>query len=231
MGKIIIAHRREGENYGANMSEAFRDSVDSGADYIEFDVRRTGDGELVDCHMPWIGFRMINRIGYLPLQEAANRKGFSVQKISEILRVLDGRKKVVVDLKEKGYEKDVMDMVFGYYKGKDIMVTSGNADSLALIAENYKVLKGLILFKRSPLNLARLAFGFFPDRLYKRARADFIFVPYRQASERFLDECFNRKVPVYVWTVNERDKLEKIMKDYRISGVSTDRPRLAVNIR
>lgn len=51
----VIAHRGASAHVAENTIDAFRLAVTMGADGIEFDVRRTGDGELVvhhDAHLP-----------------------------------------------------------------------------------------------------------------------------------------------------------------------------------
>jgi glycerophosphoryl diester phosphodiesterase len=49
---IVIAHRGASCDAPENSLEAFEVAVEQGADYVEFDVRRTSDGTLVVNHDP-----------------------------------------------------------------------------------------------------------------------------------------------------------------------------------
>jgi glycerophosphoryl diester phosphodiesterase len=52
---LVIAHRGASARFRENTVEAFQGAEEMGADWVELDVRRTGDGALVVHHDPSIG--------------------------------------------------------------------------------------------------------------------------------------------------------------------------------
>ena len=60
---LVIAHRGASWDLPENTLPAFERAIETGADYVEFDVHATSDGGLVVCHVPPRG-------GELRLEEA-----------------------------------------------------------------------------------------------------------------------------------------------------------------
>ena len=51
----ISAHRGGGEDAPAGTYQAYMEALEAGADYVEFDIRRTADGELAVYHDMHVG--------------------------------------------------------------------------------------------------------------------------------------------------------------------------------
>lgn len=200
---LIIAH-------GANDIDSCLAYLREGAEIIEFDVRRTKNGEFVLSH------------------DKVVSGSAGLTKLEDVLKVLKNKVKIDVELKEEGYEKEVIDLILKYFKKKDIIISSGNVSSLKIIKENYLGIKtGLILFKRNIINLFRTFFGLFPRRAYGESKSDYIIIPHDYLSSRFLKKSRKNGASVLVWTLNDKRKLIKYIKDDRVSGVITDNVKLA----
>src|SRR5205085_2107413 len=95
----ISAHRGGRESAREGTYEAYRSALDLGADYVEFDVRRTRDGELVASHHGRSWGRAVTALGYDRLCELT---GYPVPRVAGVVRMLAGRAGAHMDLKDAG---------------------------------------------------------------------------------------------------------------------------------
>src|SRR6266568_827837 len=102
---MVAAHRGVASGAAENTIEAFTNAIDVGADMIEFDVRRTRDGELIAFHDAFVGGTPVNGLTRDDIEVAA---GVRPPLLAEVLRVCAGRIRLDVELKEDGYVRDVM---------------------------------------------------------------------------------------------------------------------------
>jgi glycerophosphoryl diester phosphodiesterase len=98
----ISAHADHSARAKNRTIETFREAVATNADYVEFDIRRTADGELVAFHDPTTSQgHPLSAVGYAQLCDLA---GYEVPKVADVLAVIKGRAKGHLDLKETGDE-------------------------------------------------------------------------------------------------------------------------------
>ena len=94
----ISAHRGGGETGPSGTYEAYRSALAAGAEYVEFDVRRTLDGTLVAFHRARLEWgRAVAAVSYARLCDLA---GYEVPRMAELMQLLAGRAMGHVDLKE-----------------------------------------------------------------------------------------------------------------------------------
>ena len=80
--------------------QGYRDALAAKADYVEFDIRRTADAELVTFHDPRTRQgRLVSQLGYAQLCDLVGRE---VPKVADVLAVIKGRARAHLDLKETG---------------------------------------------------------------------------------------------------------------------------------
>ena len=101
----VIAHRG-GRQRGVreNSLAAFEGAIAVGADFIEFDLRRTADGALVINHDPWLDGRAIARVTLERLRALPPGPAL----LGEVVDQIAGRIGLDVELKEAGYEEEVL---------------------------------------------------------------------------------------------------------------------------
>ncbi|HEY2871895.1 MAG TPA: glycerophosphodiester phosphodiesterase family protein, partial [Reyranella sp.] len=96
--------------------------MDLGADGIEFDVRRTRDGELIIFHDAEIAG---TPVANLTRAEIADRAGVLPPVLEEALALARGRIWLDVELKKGGYVDELADLISGFAaSGGDLIVTS-----------------------------------------------------------------------------------------------------------
>src|SRR5262245_62390620 len=88
--------------------EAYTKALETGAEYVEFDIRRTADGELAAFHDPRTRQgELLAGISYPRLCELA---GYQVPRVAEVMTVIAGRATGHLDLKDTGGEETVVEM-------------------------------------------------------------------------------------------------------------------------
>ncbi len=231
--KLIIAHRGAPGYATGNTIESFEKAMVSGADMIEFDVRRTKDNALIAFHDEMIQGHSIKDQTYEEICQMARNQGFDIPTVEDVLKWSTGKIRLDVELKEEGYEKEIVELLHRYLDEDQLVITSFNDDSLRVIKERYPDIKtGLILGREFPSYriLTRLQ-ELFPVRRCKKAKPDFLVTHLHLLRFGFLERARRRRLPVFVWTVNDEETIWSLLADERVYGIITDKPELAVSLR
>ncbi|MBD2212755.1 glycerophosphodiester phosphodiesterase [Nostoc linckia FACHB-104] len=232
---LIIAHRG-GASIGVveNTIDAFQKAINLGVPMAELDVRRTKDKYLVCHHDQSIGGKYLECLEYAEVLKISNSNGFTVPLLEEVLQLCCGKMNLDIELKEEGYEEDVLSLTKKYFRYSEFVIKSFNYISVTKIKRidpNVKV--GLLLegeeeeFKR--FSIIQKVLEIFPEYKILRSRLDFVSPHYRLLKFGFLIRMRLLKKEVYVWTVNE----EKLLKDLfkiKVDAVITDKPDVAMKV-
>ncbi|MBP1697142.1 MAG: hypothetical protein H6Q41_2330, partial [Deltaproteobacteria bacterium] len=108
--KLIIAHRGSPNHAKENTIESFEKAMASGADMIEFDVRRTRDNVLIAFHDESIQSHSTKDLTFEAMSQMARHQGFEIPTVEEVLKWSRGKIKLDVELKEEGYEKETVEL-------------------------------------------------------------------------------------------------------------------------
>src|SRR5579859_2446012 len=103
----ISAHRGGSENVRPATYEAYERALASGAEYAEFDIRRTIDNVLVVYHEAHAGDSGM-MVAELRYQELCDKLEYLVPRVDDVMHLLAGRMLGHLDLKEVGYEEEVI---------------------------------------------------------------------------------------------------------------------------
>jgi glycerophosphoryl diester phosphodiesterase len=231
----ISAHRGRGGDAAEGSYEAYRAAAQTGADYVEFDARRTADGALVACHRArfWPGGRQVAALSYARLCRLA---GHDVPRIGELLRLLAGRAAAHVDLKDSASAAEVAAEVLRVLPPADvIMTTRDQAAALALRIRHPDLPVGLTVggdtaeALRFAVHRARTP-GLSRLQPVLEVNAQLAVLHYRAARPGLLAECRRRGIRAMVWTVNSDAALTRWLRR-DIDVLVTDRPARAVALR
>jgi glycerophosphoryl diester phosphodiesterase len=230
---IIIAHRGASSLARGNTIESFKKAIEIGVDMIEFDVRRTKDQALIVYHDELMEGKPVKELTYDEISKMTIGRGFSVPSFEEVLNCTSGKIKLDVEIKEEGYEKEIVELLLKYFKKDQFVMTSFHDSCIRKTKDNYPDIKtGLILGTSKPKNfiLTRVS-EFFPQKRCREAKADFLVPHWRLLWFGFLDRAKRANEPALVWTVNDEKMIWKLLRDSRIDGIITDRPDLAISLR
>jgi glycerophosphoryl diester phosphodiesterase len=217
----VIAHRG-GPAAGVeeNSLAAFGAAHAAGAEMVELDVRRSADGRLVVVHDAAIAGLSVRRT---PLATLRSATGLELPELSTVVDFAAGRFGLDVELKESGYEDEVLAALRPLPTGgPPLMVTSFFTRILRrLRASEPGIDTGL---------LVRTAAGRLPRRL-PSSGARYLLPPASALRRGVLDTAARADVPAIPWTVNAPDDLRHALGHPAVAGVITDLPELALRTR
>ena len=231
----MIGHRGCGGTKFSNTIEAFLKAAQLGAEMIEFDVRRSQDGVLIVHHDSDVFGSFVSENSCADLKRIALAEGLVLSTLEETLIALRGKVQLDVELKESGYEKDVVNLVLKYFSTSEFIMKSFHDESVLAIKKSFPdVSAGLLIGTNDELTfdahvkslrkLKRKYHEIFPWKRVKNCRADFISPDRRLLFLGMLRSAARRRIPVLVWTVNDRRTMVALRKTGLVSGIITDLP-------
>ena len=105
----ISAHNGGSEKAAPATYEAYNSSVAAGAEYVEFDIRRTADDILVVYHNARTE-PTGQLVADLQYNELCENAVYTVPRVDDIMHLLAGKVMAHLDLKEIGYEEEVISL-------------------------------------------------------------------------------------------------------------------------
>ena len=226
---MVAAHRGVAAGAAENTIAAFTNAIDVGADMIEFDVRRTRDGELIAFHDATVGGAPVSG---LTRDDIAATVGVRPPLLTDVLRACAGRIKLDVELKEDGYVADVMAELRAGFDPAQLVVTSFLPAVVAQAKQSFPEAKtGLLVGDGGSLaDLPARLRELYPVGLAQRVRADYLAPHYRLAGLGVLRRAAAAGLPCLLWTVNSPALIRRYATDPRVAAIITDVAAQAVAI-
>ena len=173
--------------------------LESGADFLEIDVRRTADGLTVLSHDE--------------PQPAVDHLGFD-----EVLRAAARRVGLQLDLKEPGYEIEVVRHALESVAPEQLAVTTAIDESIRMLKDHFPEIRaGLTLGEQLAESTVRRV---------ERCHADFIAL-----NHHYLRWYKGFTVPIWVWTVDDERSMKRYLNNDRVEAIITNRPDIALRLR
>ncbi|TFG35999.1 MAG: glycerophosphodiester phosphodiesterase [Nitrospirales bacterium] len=213
---LKVGHRGAKAYETENTLESFRKAIELGANAVELDVRISGDSKLIVIHDDNLKkvFGKDVRIKESTLEELKQLTDNRIVAFDEALRFI-GRKveKILVELKEAGYERDVLDIIRKEKLEDRVIVVSFHEEALAHVRElDKRIETGLIYTKfKKPIDAAL------------KLNAQYLVPLHRFVHRRDIAKAHKSNLKVIVWTVNTIIEVRNfIAKD--VDGIATDKP-------
>ncbi|WP_419872321.1 glycerophosphoryl diester phosphodiesterase membrane domain-containing protein [Candidatus Pristimantibacillus sp. PTI5] len=229
---LLSAHRGDSLEAPENSLAAVRSSVKQGIDAVEIDVQLTKDGVVV-LHHDYNLQRMAGvpkRVNELTYDEVARLNigirdgGFGeserIPMLAEVLAEVQGKAKLIVDLKPYGPGDELANEVVALIEQFDMVqecyIQSFDRQTLHQIRQlNPDIRIGQILyFAVGDLSLLDV---------------DFYTIEQVMLTEAFVERAHKDGREVWVWTVNSERNLKEVLK-FEIDGIITDFPARAHNM-
>jgi glycerophosphoryl diester phosphodiesterase len=224
---LIIAHRGSAQPAAENTIAAFEAAIARSADLIEFDVRSTQDQVLVVYHDPEVNRRPIQQLTWAALQ-ALNP---AIPSLAETLQCCQGRIRLDVELKEVGPEKAAIEQLLRYLSPDQFVMTSFKLKSLQTIKQIDPTIQIGLLLNRSWRN--RLT-----SRQTQALQSQIIdlqpnfLAPHKTLLKtRWLERLNVQRLPYWVWTVNNADRMADLSKNPQVHALITDDVALGLQIQ
>jgi len=216
MTVAVSAHEGGSEDAPPATWEAYENALTTGTDYIEFDIRRTRDGDLVVFHDAHTANRPVAGMTYDELCAAA---GYRVPLVRELMKAEIIR--LALDLLGPG----------------NFVATTLVDASIFRIKKSFPEVTTALSIGRDLREVARLmrlpmrARELYPIGRMRACGADWLAVHRRLARANVLRLCGRLGVPAMIWTVNGEPEMRRFLADPRVSVLITDRPRHALRLR
>ncbi len=215
---LRIGHRGARAHAPENTLSSFKKALEIGVDAVELEVRKTKDNHLVVIHDADVK-RTTNCEGLVSAFTLEEIKGFDagsgekIPTLEEVLDFLDKKVKVFVELKETGFEDQVLSIVKEKGLEKNVVITSFLEEALKKIRElNANVETGLIYATHKN-----------PVRAALELKANYLLPLYRFTHTGNVEKAHENGLKVVVWTINKPEGVKEYAKK-GVDGIASDKP-------
>ncbi|MCC5911937.1 MAG: glycerophosphodiester phosphodiesterase [Clostridiaceae bacterium] len=223
---LIAAHRGDPIVAPENSLSSVRAAIAKEVDFVEIDVQKTKDGIIVLNHD--IDLRRMagvpNRVSDLTYEEISKLDighlfgsefaGEKIPTLAEVLEVVDGKTKLIVEIKPYGDAKalaqNVVEVIENYNMVSECYIQSFDYNILREVRKlNDDIKIGQIMYYAAG-NLSALD-------------VDFYAIEQSMLSNKLIKHARRTDREVWVWTVNEEEDIKEVLR-YDIDGIITDYP-------
>jgi glycerophosphoryl diester phosphodiesterase len=232
----ISAHRGGCERYPAGTYEAYEAAVALGVEYVELDVRRLADATLV-CHHDARAGANGPPLRSLSYPQLCALVGFEVPLVGRVMRGIAGAALGHVDLKEPGYEAEVVRAALDVMGEANFVVTTPDGASLRAIMNEFPGVRTALTLGQGMRDvppgrlLATRAGELFPVRRVRDCGAAWVAVNKALAHRGVLRQCARHGIGAMVWTVDDQRRIDAFLRDPRVDVLVTNRPAFALRRR
>ena len=226
---IIVAHRGAAGKAPENTLASIMQAIEDGADWVEFDVQETSDGEVVVVHdsdfMKLAGINLkVWEATFSQIQDIDIGSWFApefaaerVPTLREVLNKVKGKGRVVIELKYYGHDDRLEQRVIDLVELADMA-----ADTTIMSLKYEGVQKVRSLRPNWPVGLLSV------QTLGDTTGLDvtFLAVNMNSASPHFIRRAQAAGKQVFVWTVNDQVSMTRMMS-LGVDGIITDEPEMA----
>ncbi len=213
---LKIGHRGAKAYEVENTIESFKKAVELAANAIELDVRSSKDRKLIVCHDDNLKrvFGIDLLINEATLKELKQATGDRIPSLKEALTCIGNKvEKILVELKEPGDEKLVLDTIKKEKLEGRVIIVSFHEEVLATLRKlDKKIEIGLIYTKfRNPVDAAL------------KLNAAYLLPLYRFTHSKDVEKAHMHNLKVIVWTINTAEEARAYIAK-GVDGIATDRP-------
>lgn len=224
---LIIAHRGASAEARENTIAAFERAIALGADLIELDVRCTSDQVLIVHHDPEIQHQAIQNLTWAEVQAI----DIEVPRFDQVLACCQGRIGLDVEIKESGYEAAVLKALDSSFSTDEYVITSFDLNTIDCVKQlNLGISVGLLLEPKMVNNLSKNEVNQLKQKI-KTIGVNFLAPNWQVLNSWALSALSIQNSTFWIWTINDPIMMQKMMLDLRISGIITDKPNLALDLR
>ncbi|MFH1366455.1 MAG: glycerophosphodiester phosphodiesterase family protein [Patescibacteria group bacterium] len=220
---LKIGHRGAAGYAPENTLASFKKALELNVDMIEFDVYICKTGEIVVIHDDTLdrttkGQGLVWEKTFDELMALNAGQDEKIPTLQETLDLIDKKVSVNIELKGPNTAKPIAEALKEYLaKGWNInyfLVSSFNLKELELFHQLLPDIKIAALIENEPADLKI----FIKDKGYSAINPGLKFV-----TQELVDQIHKLGLKVFVWTVNEKEDIER-MKQWGVNGVFSNYP-------
>jgi glycerophosphoryl diester phosphodiesterase len=215
---LKVGHRGARAYEPENTLRSYRRALELGVNAVELDVRMTRDGEVVVIHDAEVdrttnGKGLVSQLTLKEIKQLNTEKDEKIPTLEEALDFLDKKVKVLIELKETGFEEKVLRAVQKRGLEENVVIVSFLEDALRKVRElNGKVETGLIYVKHKN-----------PVKAASDLKASYLLPLYRFTHAADVQKAHQNGLKVVVWTINKPEEVADYVKK-GVDGITSDMP-------
>jgi glycerophosphoryl diester phosphodiesterase len=221
---LRIGHRGARAYAPENTLMSFKKALEIGVDAVELDVRKTKDNQLVVIHDADVkrttdGEGLVSELTLEQIKGFSAEGGEKIPTLPEALDFLDRKVKVFIELKETGFEEQVLKLVNDRGLEKNVVIVSFLEDALRKIRALDKTVEtGLIYAKHAN-----------PIKAALELKANYLFALYRFTHSANVKKAHENGLKIVVWTINDPAEVEEYVKK-GVDGIASDKPDILIKV-
>jgi glycerophosphoryl diester phosphodiesterase len=220
---LVIGHKGASKTEPENTLKAFKRAIELEADFIELDVQFSKDKEIVVSHDYNIeritGQNIyINKMTVKELKQYDIGEGESIPTLKEVISLTNGKIGLQIELKEVGTGKVVIDMLREANLIDSTIISSFIHNELLEIKKiEPRVRLGALISERvsTPSDLKKATKRIIKKKLFA------VHPHYKGVNRDLVEYAHNNNLKVNVWTVNEKEDIQRMI-DIGVDGIIGD---------
>jgi glycerophosphoryl diester phosphodiesterase len=214
---LVIAHRGANNLAPENTLTAFELAIKLGAEFIEFDVRKTKDNELVINHDPGVirtthRFGLINHLTLKDVKSLTISKYEKIPTLKELLQETKGKIQYMCEVKVNNISEGVIKILSDFNVIDSTILISFKHNELLKSQKKHPNLKyGAII----PSGLGWIKDWFFKKSLIlSLSEKNFFSVNafFPLINKKFVNLAHEKGLKVFAWTITSRRKMKKMIR-------------------
>jgi glycerophosphoryl diester phosphodiesterase len=220
---MLMGHRGAAALEPENTLLSINRALEIGVNAVEIDVHVTKDKELAVIHDPTLD-RTTNGTGPVSGYTLSEIKKFDAGKgeripcLQEVIALIRGRGRLIVELKEEGTEQRVVELIEKNEFYDSACVISFWHMLVKRVKEMDSRIKTGVLLVGCPVDAC----------LAKSAFADALVMNYAFVNRELVEAAHWEGVKVFIWNI-DRPELLKPYADMQVDGIGSNDPRILVN--
>jgi glycerophosphoryl diester phosphodiesterase len=241
---LNIAHQGFASQYPSCTIPSFQAAIDLGADYIELDVHLSADEEVIVIHETTLeqttngkGLVRNHTLAQLKALDAGSWfhpkfAGERIPTFEEIIPLFKNqRTRMCIEIKSLGHnryaglEKKIIDALAKHDMLDKVAVTAYNGHALTIVRE-------MVPNIPCAYDPNSEEYGYPDSRLLAsvlRYNANILCLHHKRVTDALAWESKLRGIPMWVWTVNDRTELERLV-GLGVEAIMTDYPDVLMDV-
>lgn len=227
---LYIGHRGTRFNFDENTINAFEKALEYGANYIELDVRKTKDGQLIIMHDSTLdrttnGTGLLKHHNYDELKTVKTKKYQSqIPLLSEVIELFNRKIRFMIELKEEHLHNDIIKLMKKYDLIKESIISGRDIQIL-------KLMKAKLPKCRICYNITKAQKFKLDDFLTQGSQKKLLFKPdvislrANLITSNFIEICHKNEILSLAWDfirINNPIELIKSLINMGIDGILFD---------
>ena len=219
---IIIGHRGAAALEPENTLLSIKRAMDIGVDAVEIDIHLSKDKELIVIHDATVdrttnGKGPVSSYTVQEIKRLDAGKGEAIPTLQEVIDLVDKRVMLIIELKEEGTERPVVDIIVRNNLFDKVCVISFWHRLVKTVKEMDGRIKTGVLLVGSPVDTC----------IATQTSADALVMKYTFVDREFVKIVHKTGLKVFIWNIDDRDLLKPYV-DMGVDAIGTNDPRVLV---